>query len=401
MLLPGSTIRFERRAQRVRRGGLAFLITLIMVALACPSLLAQADEISKEPPAEAAEDSETTPIPEIPDDELPPATAERPDPQKDEFIRPSVIINIDEYIEPRTGQPYVPKVRVFEEYIAEYFRRAGHTVIKSDASAQEKARASFVVAGSFLAKYDKVLKFRGNSFAIKYLAEAAIDVMDPSGKVLSHAAVQDLPAEAILPDIGTRTDGLIPDPTKKGQAKRPDEFHAVIDLRRKSAQNLWRQMFHRKGPFGDGEIPQLIASLKQEDPEAEDEPDGNTVLSKLIARRFDAVPYLLEALSDTSPVVVPASYPGLTPANANKLALYHLADKGLEEIFQKVSRMGLDTPDEHRFLIIRGWEQEWRRFCQSFRESPQNPARRRAKGATKPGRAVPTPASGSPKSAGG
>jgi hypothetical protein len=363
-----------------------------------------AEDTSEKP---AAPDDKSSPVPKLSEDELPPATAPQPDPLKDHYVRPPVVVKVDEFIEPRFGQPYVPEIRVLEDYLAEYFRRAGHTVVtdvkkdSADGDSAEAEEASYVVSGSFLAKYDKVLKFRGKEFAIKYLAEASIEVFDSSGKLVLRAEVNDLPAEAIIPEASKEAGSLLDDPRKKGQAARPQEYHAVIDLRRKAAMSLWRQIFHRKGPFGDGEISLLIDSLKEEDPEAEEEQHADVVLNKLVSRRFDAVPYLLEALSDTSPVVVPANYPDLKPANANKLAVYHLADKALEEIFQKISRMGLETPDRHRFVIIRGWENEWRRFCRAYRESPKNPALHRPKILGKQDRASPAPTSGTPKASDG
>jgi hypothetical protein len=43
-----------------------------------------------------------------------------------------------------------------------------------------------------------------------------------------------------------------------------------------------------------------------------------------------------------------------------------MADKVLEEIFQKVSRMSLETDARTRLVIVKGWENEWARFCPSF-----------------------------------
>ena len=68
--------------------------------------------------------------------------------------------------------------------------------------------------------------------------------------------------------------------------------------------------------------------------------------------------------------------PALKEGVAARLRVYHAADKALEEIFQKVSRMKPEiTPDdpEHERLrrrILRGWENEWKRFCKPLAESP-------------------------------
>ena len=98
------------------------------------------------------------------------------------------------------------------------------------------------------------------------------------------------------------------------------------------------------------------------------------VIARLADRGLAVVPYMLEALSDTRPVVMPSSYPGLSEENRSELTVSHIADKVLEEIFQKISRMSLATTEKERFRIMSGWEQEWRRFCPPFRDSPHAPA---------------------------
>ena len=101
------------------------------------------------------------------------------------------------------------------------------------------------------------------------------------------------------------------------------------------------------------------------------------VVSRLADIGFPAVPYLLDAMTDERVVRLDSDYPGLKGRNLEDLRVYHIADKALEEIFQKVSRMGLDvTADDvehHRLrrVILLGWENEWRRFAKAFRESPQ------------------------------
>ena len=94
------------------------------------------------------------------------------------------------------------------------------------------------------------------------------------------------------------------------------------------------------------------------------------VIARLVARGLSIVPYMLEALADTRSVVMRSSYPGLNEKNRSELKVFHIADKVLEEIFQKVSRMGLATTAKGRFRIMKGWEHEWRRFCPPLRNSP-------------------------------
>lgn len=296
-----------------------------------------------------------SPIPELPPEQLPPATAAKPDPKREQFSRAAVFVAIDEEIQPRKRDAYRPKHLYVQTYLSEYFRRAGYPIV----GAPEKA--VYRVEGSFRARYLEELVFRGQRIALKFRSSAFLVILDRAGKELGRVDIPELDGEGILPRKKS-ADGKGP----------PEESNAVRDLRREMAKLLWDHLFHRVDPFRDPEIPALISSLAQDPLESEGVMDANEVIQRLAARRLEAVPYLLDALSDERNVMVSAEYPGLTTINSEKLRIYHIADKALEEIFQKVSRMNLDTPRKYRYVIIRGWENEWKRFCKPFRESPHS-----------------------------
>ncbi len=317
-------------------------------------------------------DTPDAPIPELPPEELPPRTGVKPDPARDRYERDTVHVAIEERVHPRELPAYTPPMSIVERHVAEYFRRAGFRVV------DEEAGAKHVVRGRFEAVFGDVLVFRGRLFALKFEASAQVTVVDAEGELEGDVIVPAFEREGAVARPAHRSE-LIgpPSPFRKPSAVREEDL-VVADLRRETARIIWHRLSREVEAFSDPRIPALIDSLTVEDLESNELPTtADDVIRKLAALRFDAVPYLLEALADERPVLVPATYPGLTELNADKLRVYHIADKALEEIFQKVSRMGLDTPAEHRFIIIRGWENEWRRFCPPFRDSPHAPRRKK------------------------
>jgi hypothetical protein len=320
--------------------------------------------------------ADESPIPKLPPERLPPRTGAKPDPEKEQFQRGYVNVKIKETVTPRQGDPYQPDPVIVEAYLAEYFRRAGFDVI------EDAALADYRVQGEARCDYKESLIFRGQTFGLKFVGSASIEILDASGKSLGSVAIPPHDRDGALSE--KKSPAAAKAAKDAGAAKSPtdtpvaadgrEEHHVVKDFRRELAKLLWDRIFHQIKPFADPEIPHLLASLAQEDLESDDPVDAKSIIDKLVRRRFEAVPYLIEALSDERPVLVSATYPGLTALNTDKLRIYHIADKALEEIFQKVSRMNLSTSKELRFVIIRGWEQEWRRFCKPFRESKSSRA---------------------------
>jgi hypothetical protein len=231
-------------------------------------------------------------------------------------------------------------------YLSEYFRRAGFEVV------EDAAAADYRIEGQYSAHFLKVIQFEGVPVAHTYEGSARISIRKGAEEV-ERAEVTDFRKDGILaPGV-------------------PEDQVAVLEMRRHLAKVLWSKVYHQGKTFSEPEVPALLESLARE-PGATPV-QGESVLKSLVAKRLAAVPYLLEALSDERPVQAAIAYPGVTVENPEKLHVYHLADKALEEIFQKVSRMELETPAKTRFLIIRGWENEWRKFCPSYRESPRRP----------------------------
>ncbi len=314
------------------------------------------------------------PIPELAAAHLPLVTGEKPDPEREAYARDPVFVRVDEYVKPREGEFYSPEIPLVGKYLAEYFRRAGHPVVETQGDAK------LIVVGSVECEFVKPLTFREQVFAVQFQGTGSVRVLGPQRDILAEFDIPGVKGEGILPELENNAElkgrviqaNRLPEPRRiDGENPPREEINAITDLRRRIARDLWRGIFYEKGPLSDGEISRTLDSLAVDDP-AGDPADGDRVVDKLVALRLKAVPYLIEALTDDRPVLVKATYKGLTPANASQLRVYHLADRALENVFQKVSRMGLGTPDKHRFVIIRGWENEWKRFCKSFRESPEN-----------------------------
>jgi hypothetical protein len=263
--------------------------------------------------------------------------------------RGKVFLEIAEKVQPmeRPSYSFPSADRVLQKYLAEYFRRAGFEVAHRCEDGDHR------VEGDFEAKFVEAIEFKGQDIAHKYAGSLRL-------AVLAKGAAQEL----------ERVD--VPEFFKDGIQRpgEPEDRIAVLEMRRHLAKVAWGRLFLEGKVFADPEIPALLASLAADDSEKEAPIQAEAVLKALVAKRLAAVPYLLEALTDERIVRVNARYPGLTAENAQQLRVYHLADKALEEIFQKVSRMDLETPTKARFAMIRGWEGEWARFCPSFRDSP-------------------------------
>ncbi len=290
-------------------------------------------------------------VPELPPEKLPPRTSVPPDPAVDRYLRGKVFIHIDEEVKPKERPAYSPPTRVLENYLAEYFRRAGFEVAARPEDGERR------IEGKFRAEFVEAIVFEGKPLVHKYKGTVDMSVRGKGGEELEK-----------VDEPGFFKDGIL-------KPEYPEDHYAVLEMRRHLAKIIWERLFHAGKTFTDPEIPSLVATLAADDSEKEAPVQADDVLKALVKRRFDAVPYLLDFLTDEREVRVNAHYPGLTPQNAGKLRIYHIADKALEEIFQKVSRMDLETPSKARFAIIQGWENEWRRFCPTFRDSPQRSIR--------------------------
>lgn len=308
----------------------------------------------------------------LPPEKLPPATRPRPDPEKEQFRLFPVHVVFEEVVIPRSGEPYLPEETVIQPYLARYLARAGHPVVDSPAKARR------VIVGNFEGSFLKELRFKNVLVAVKVVGTLSVEVLDEKGKSIDSFSLEGIEAEGTIPRVAnSKLKGL--DPERKGlplveapseaELDQPEEYNAILDLRRRAAKVIWRRLYHHAGPFSDGVISGKLDALTNDPLEEDEFVSGDLLLDQVVQARFRSVPCLLEALTDTRPVLAPFTYPGLTPLNADRLRVYHFADKALEEIFQKVSRMSLETPDRHRFVIIQGWQNEWKRFCPSWRQA--------------------------------
>lgn len=334
------------------RGSAVWISLALSSGCAAPEAPSAAVERPAAVEADLPDDESAAPtLPPIPPDQLPPLTGIPPDPATEQFSRGSVHIRIGEVVEPREGDPYTPRTPLLQIHLEEYFRRAGYRVVEGPSGADHR------LEGEFHAGFSDLLTFMGRIIAMNYDGRVSLKIRDAAGNLIDEMDV-----------TGRVEDVTLSSKFGEGGEEWREERHAVTDLERKVAKLVWERLFYGLSVFTDGEIPGLIDSLAIPAP-PDRAVDATEVVRKLAARRLAAVPYLIEALSDERPVVAAAEYPGLTELNHNRLRVYHLADRALEEIFQKVSRMNLDTPRRHRFVIIRGWEGEWKRFCPSYRHS--------------------------------
>lgn len=350
-----TTCRFRLRIASFREISLVLLLALVAAA----NLVRAQDagtggkdgEKEKSPPPSSAEDPgsvtveveeskpEAVEIPELPPDQLPPRTRTAPDPRKDQYLRKKVYVEIAETIEPEAGGEVIPEHPVVDEYLEEYFRRAGFEVVPAARD------ASYRITGAVRVVFDQTLVFRGQTIGWKYYGGGKVSVAGVDGVELEEIPVPD---------------------TSRAGAK--DEATTARDLLRFIAKSLHDRLFLRGTVFGEKEIAGLLDGLLVDPLEADDPLTVEAIIEGIADFGLRAVPLALEALTDTRSVLAASRWPGLDdPA---RLRVYHVADKVLEEIFQKVSRMSLDSSPDERYVIIRGWENEWRRFCPPFRESP-------------------------------
>ncbi len=287
------------------------------------------------------------PIPRLKAEELPKQTRSRPDPAKSQVELDTIQVDIEELAQTMDGTRYTPGTRVVQSYLEEYLRRAGYRVIR------EGAKARYRIRGKISTIFDKELILQNRIIAWKYAGSVAVELLDANAKVLQKVS---------LPEVF--------------RLNVKNEKSAIWDLRRYLAHLVYTEICLEGKELGNSEIFGLLESLAVDSFEREEDVEAGVVVEKLADHGLAAVPYLLHALTDTRPVMANAKYPDLkVPTD---LKIYHLADKALEEIFQKVSRLELKTPARLRFYIIAGWENEWRRFCRPFRESPEPERRRHA-----------------------
>ena len=332
---------FSEGRLRLRRALVPFL--LAVAALQFGGWVPAAQD--EKAPAKKAQ--KKPPIPRLPAERLPQRTRARPDPAKSQVELGTIHVSIEEIAQTMDGTRFTPKARVVENYLGEYLRRVGYRVLEGP------VKASYRISGRISTIFDTELILRNKIIAWKYAGSIGIKLRDINGKVLQ---------EITIPEVF--------------RLNVKSEKSAIWDLRRYLAHIIYTGIFQEGDVLANRDVVDLIESLAIDSFDQVEDIEAAEVVEKLADHGLEAVPYLLQALTDTRTVMVKARYPKLEiPGD---LKIYHLADKALEEIFQKVSRLELKTPDRLRFYIIAGWENEWRRFCKPFRESPEADRRRHA-----------------------
>ena len=324
---------------------LPLLLFAVLLQPLEPVPAAQEKKPAREQPQKKPE--KKPPIPRLAAEELPKQTRTRPDPAKSQVELATIQVDIEELAQTMDGTRYTPGTRVVQSYLEEYLRRAGYRVIK------DAAKARYRIRGKISTIFDKELILQNRIIAWKYAGSVVVDLLDANAKVLQKVS---------LPEVF--------------RLNVKNEKSAIWDLRRYLSHLIYSEICLEGKVLGNSAIFGLLESLAVDSFDREEDVEAGVVVEKLADQGLKAVPYLLHALTDTRPVMANAKYPDLkVPTD---LKIYHLADKALEEIFQKVSRLELKTPSRLRFYIIAGWENEWRRFCRPFRESPEPERRRHA-----------------------
>lgn len=305
------------------------------------------------------ETARESPIPKIPEDQLPPQTRPKPDAEKDRYVRDPVFVWVEERIQPKGGTLAAAEPRVVESYLKGYLQRAGFPI------AESAEKASLLLEGTVDLRFHSELVAFGRDVGWKYRGQGSFLLRDTHGNDRGSFEIPEVFRESVK-----------------------SEESAALQTRRYMAKVAWDNLYHRKTALSDPKVEALINALTIEGGAESLEREGHVdrvestegVIDALADAGFPAVPYLLEALRDDRPVRMPSSYPGLADGGAASLRVYHIADKALEEIFQKVSRLSLDTEYEPRMRVVAGWENEWKRFCPPFAEfsRQQDEARRRA-----------------------
>jgi len=280
-------------------------------------------------------------IPELSTRELPPRTRAPLDPARESYLREPVHVSVEESMVDLEGEEIPIRVPILENYLKQYLRRAGFPVD----GPPEKAR--FHVRGRLDSAFHTTMQFKTTTVSYRVRGVAYIALSEPDGKELERFEVPETFADSV-----------------------EDEASAFTELRRYAAKLLWELLFREGTHVGNPDIQMLIDLLAVGPMVGAEDATTETILEQLVAHGFEAVPYLIEAVADTRAVRMPTSHPGVDERTPNALKIYHVADKALEEIFQKVSRMTLETPTDHRVVVLKGWENEWRRFCAPFRNAP-------------------------------
>jgi hypothetical protein len=300
-------------------------------------------------PAEGPQDPKATVrerLRDLPAGQLPTSTRARPDPARDQFAREPISVEIDETIEAQGQAPRAADVRVTGNYLKAYLQRAGFPIVLSS------DRPPFSITGTVRVGFHDEIRALDRVVGWRYRAAGSIVIFDREGKEL---------AKIDIPEFL--------------QENARSEVSAALQVRRYLSKLLWDDLFARRNVLGRSDVPRRLDALSVEPGTTEFEEAGDPqtpdtvedVVRSVADAGLGAVPYLLEYLSDERTVRLPTKIAALQSSDPERVKVFHVADKILEEIFQKVSRLPLGCTREERFTVTAGWEGEWARFCPSFR----------------------------------
>ena len=257
------------------------------------------DALQDEKPAEGGVKKKKPPIPELAADQLPKQTRARPDPAKSQVELDAIHVTIVEMPQTMPGKRNTPQTSVVKNNHREYLPRPRYRIVENP------AKARYRVSGKISTIFDTELILRNKIIAWKYAGTISAKLQDANGKVLQ---------EMDIPEVF--------------RLNVKSEKSAIWDLRRFLAHLIYSELCLKGDELTNGKIVSLIESLAVDSFDQVEDIEASAVVEKLADHGLQAVPYLLQALTDTRTVMVKAVYPGLkVPTD---LKIYHLADKVLE-----------------------------------------------------------------------
>lgn len=278
--------------------------------------------------------------------------------------RGTFYVSIEETLEGQATDPNIAELLVVRRLIQHGFQQAS-----------SEADARFVITGKVTCTYlqETRFEFEGQGVTLEHQFEGQLDCKLVDKKTPAPSGSEDR----------FRTERFsFPEPLVNGRNRIED---AERDIRRRVATILSSNIAGGE-ILGRPEIKGLIDALGDQ----YETRTFNQILEKLVEHRVDAIPYLLETLSDERPVRLSGEYPGLEDWNKDSLRYYHIADKGLEEIFQQFSGMNLEAGEDELIAIQLAWTWAWedlQRIPEEFRTKPN--ARENTVKAPRPGEPFP------------
>src|SRR5207249_594451 len=150
---------------------------------------------------------------------------------------------------------------------------------------KDAGAARYRLRGTYDAKFSRVIELQGTPIAHKYVGRVRLGI-EEAGKPGEVDAVE-------VPEFFA--DGVL-------EQGVPEDQVAVYEMRRRLAKIVWDRLRTSGKVFSDPDIPALLSSLSSDEQEREAPTRAEDIVKKLSARRFSAVPYLLDALTDTRQV---------------------------------------------------------------------------------------------------